>query len=86
MKTISDTSHVLEISGPRNIAWRPADRDKLGEACKLADEGRLQEALNRAADDYIAQKGDMHGVSFRVVTTERRVSFIGAVSPEFWTS
>lgn len=85
MKTIIETTHTLEMSGPRNLAWRSADRDKLGAACKLAEEGRLHEALNRAADDYIERHGNMHEVSFRVVTNERRVAFFGQVSEEAWS-
>jgi hypothetical protein len=75
---MSSISCTLEQSGPRGLAWHPASREMMGEACRLAEAGRSYEALLLAQDLYIGKHGDMHGVDFRVVTKEVTVSFLGS--------
>lgn len=67
------SEHMLEIRGPRNIAWRPASstyNDELREAIVLAHHGRASEAIEKAEDLWIARNGDMHDVRFRVCTKQ----------------
>lgn len=86
MREMKSSSCTLEQSGPRGLAWHPAAREVLGEACQLAEAGRSYEALLLAQDLYVAKHGDMHGVDFRVVTKEVTVSFLGAFSAEMAAS
>lgn len=82
MITHTTSEHTLEIRGPRNIAWRPAasvHSELLGEAIALAFHGRASEAIQKAEDLWIAKHGDMHGIGFRVRTTQ---TILTATSPK----
>lgn len=77
MRQTTEISHTLEISGPRNDAFRTALEDEFKEARRLAHDGNFSEAIRKAEDAYIEAHGNMHGVAFRVVTTQTTYSFNG---------
>ncbi len=80
MRQTTEISHVLEIFGPRNQAFRPVSWDynpELKEAVRLAWDGQLNEAISAAQDAYITHHGNMHGVRFRVRTETKTYSFLG---------
>lgn len=80
MRQTSETSHVLEIYGPRNQAFRPVSTDiypELKQAQCLAWDGLIMGAICAAQEAYIAKHGEMHGIRFRVTTKVVTHSFLG---------
>jgi hypothetical protein len=79
MRQQVETNHELEIKHDRSIFVRALSyHEFLRPAVTLAYHGKIDEALDAAEEIWIAQKGDMHGISFRVVTTSRIVSMHGS--------
>jgi hypothetical protein len=68
MIQILNTTHALEIWGPRRQVWRAARTadERLRPAEALAAAGRLLEAIDAAEEAWIAANGHMRDVAFRV--------------------
>lgn len=76
-----DRLQILQrsIRGPRRQVWRGTGLyDELAEARRLADRGRIEEAIKEATNAWIRANEHAHDVDFRVVTKTTTVSFIGA--------
>lgn len=78
MRQLIEINHVLEVAGPRGIAFRPAYDEMYNPAQKLASLGNIEASIVAAEDAYIAKEGNMHGISFRVVTTSKTISVLGS--------
>jgi hypothetical protein len=68
MKQQIETESHLEVQDRPGLSFRSVSEGMYQEAKKLAWEGHLYSALNKAMDIRIANYGDMHGITFRVVT------------------
>ena len=77
MRQQTETNHMLQVRDREGLCFHPADAGMYQEARKLADRGMLQQALEKACDIRIQEYGNMHGVSFRIVSTIKMVTVLG---------
>ena len=77
MRQATETDHTLEMRLYTDGPWGRCEAGIYQPACLLAYQGRFVEAIHKAEDAHIRGCGDMHGVSFRVVTTTRTVTTTG---------
>lgn len=76
MKQLMETSHVLEMKDNRNT-WHKPIGGMYRPAELLACKGRLVDAIEAAEEVTMEFLGNMHGISFRVVTTTRTITVSG---------
>ena len=77
--TRKNTESHLQIYGPRRQSWRPASSVHgvlLSKAIVLAQQGLSAAAIQAAEDAWVAGKGGMHGVCFRVVTKSEQFDWV----------
>lgn len=76
MRQQIETTHALEVRHQGGV-FHPAAAGMYQEARKLADEGMLQQALEKANDLHIENYGHMRGTEFRITTTIKMVTALG---------
>lgn len=59
------TRHKLEMRRAESGLWDPCVAGMYREAISLCEQGRLIEALEKAADSHIANYGSSQGIVFR---------------------
>ena len=77
MRQQTTTEHQLEIRDNPRVTFRPAIAGMYRPAHVLLTDGMIQRALVAAQDAHVENYGDMHGVSFRVVSKTTTVSMLG---------
>jgi len=77
MRQATETDHVLEMRHQPDEPWHGCVGRVYQPAALLAYQGRFVEAIHEAEITRIREYGNMHGVSFRVVTTTRTVTTTG---------
>ena len=77
MRQATKTEHVLEMRDRPNGPWHAPEARIYQPAQKLAWQGRLVEAIDTAGDIRLAEYDEMHGITFRVVTTAKTVTVLG---------
>ena len=78
MRQLTSTHHTLEIRQDGQI-WGRTTAGMYRPAELLAYQGRIIEAIEEAERIRIREHGDMHGISFRVVTAARTVTTTGPI-------
>lgn len=74
MRQQTETESYLEIRDSHRQTFVPCNAGMYQRARLLAQNGHAQEALNAAEEIHIEHYGQMHGVTFRVVTKTVTVS------------
>jgi len=77
MRQQTETWHTLEVRDKTNLIFRPASAGMYREANLLANDGLLERSMQKACDIHIENYGNMHGVTFRIVTKTTTVSGFG---------
>lgn len=77
MRQQTETNHQLYVR-TKPSAFHVATAGMYSEARKLADDGRIQSALNKACDLHIENYGHMRGTDFCIITTVKTVTMLGS--------
>ena len=74
---VTTKTNSLEIRERPSGVFCHASAGMYAEARELAAYGNIRKAIAEACEARIRNYGNMHGVSFRVVTTIKTISFEG---------
>ena len=69
MKTHQVTQHELQVGDIGESTWVAANAGMYEKARKLAEQGRLTEAIQAATTIRMENYGEMEGLEFRTITT-----------------